>query len=135
MRGKEAQELAQYVAVMSVTEQQQARRVGLTLGSLRVLVRVKVLTDCGLRLRVADLITSHTAAAGETRQNVKRLLASGHLEREGGPVAGRLLISESGRMVVAEMMRGLERARVALVCFEPCGPFRRVVPRKKITTK
>ena len=60
------------------------------MGSLRVLLRVKVLTSTGVRLRVADLIASKAAAASETRQNVKRLLASGHLERVGGPAAGYL---------------------------------------------
>jgi hypothetical protein len=128
MKGKEAAELAQYAAVLGIVEQQQAQRAGLTVGSLRVLLRVKVLTSSGVRLRVADLIASKAAAASETRQNVKRLLASGHLERVGGPVAGYLVVSPTGRLVVAAMLRGLERARRAFISFEQCSPFRRAVP-------
>jgi len=130
MKGLEAKQLAQYVAVVGVAEQQQAQRAGLTLGSLRVLVRVKVLKDSGIRLRVADLLASGAAAPNETRQNVKRLLASGHLERVGGPVAGYIHISQTGRTVVAEMMRSLERARRAFVSFKPASPFRRVAPKQ-----
>jgi len=130
MKGVEEKLLAQYVAVVGIVEQQQAHRAGLTLGSLRVLVRVKVITDSGARLRVADLLASGAAAPNETRLNVQRLLASGHLAREGGPVAGSLHISQTGRIVVAQMMRGLERARMAFICFEPCGPFRRVAPKQ-----
>lgn len=130
MNSVEEKLLAQYVAVLGIVEQQQAHRVGLTLGSLRVLVRVKVITDSGIWLRVADLLASGAAAPNETRLNVKRLLASGHLEREGGPVAGCLRVSQTGRMVVAQMMLGLERARMAFIRFEPCGPFRRIVPKK-----
>lgn len=135
MKGKEAAELAQYVAVLGIVEQQQAQRIGLTVGSLRVLLRVKVLTNTGLRLRVADLVASKAAAASETRQNVKRLLASGHLERVGGPVAGYLVVSPTGRLVVAAVLRGLERARQAFISFRPCEPFRRVVPRPSPLTR
>ena len=130
MKGKEAAELAQYAAVLGIVEQQQAQRAGLTVGSLRVLLRVKVLTSTGVRLRVADLIASKAAAASETRQNVKRLIASGHLERVGGPVAGYLVVSHAGRLVIGEMLRGLERARRAFISFMPCEPFRRVASRK-----
>jgi hypothetical protein len=130
MKGKEAAELAQYAAVLSIVEQQQAQRADMTVGSLRVLLRVKVLTSTGVRLRVADLIASKTAAS-ETRQNVKRLLTSGHLERVGGPVAGYLVVSQAGRLVVAAMLRGLERARQAFISFEPSVPFRRVVPKRQ----
>jgi hypothetical protein len=125
MKGKEAAELAQYAAVLGIVEQQQAQRAGLTVGSLRVLLRIKVLTSTAVRLRVADLIASKAAAGSETRQNVKRLLASGHLERVGGPVSGYLVVSHTGRLVVAAMLRGLERARRAFISFEQCRPFRR----------
>ena len=130
MKGKEAAELAQYAAVLGIVEQQQAQRAGLTVGSLRVLLRIKVLTSTGVRLRVADLIASKAAAASETRQNVKRLLVSGHLERVGGPVAGYLVVSHAGRLVVAAMLRGLERARRGFISLQPCAPFKRVVPKK-----
>lgn len=76
-------------------------------------------------------MAAKAAAPGETHQNLKRLLASGHLERKGDPVNGRLVVPEAGRRVLAELVYGIQRARKQLVSFEPCPPFRRIVPKTK----
>lgn len=127
----EATQTLGYAAVLAVVEQQIAGRAGISCGSLRVLVRVSVLKQSGALICAADVVKAKAAAPGETRQNIKRLLASGHLERQGGPVNGRLTVSESGRNVMAEFVRGLHRARRLLLSFESCPPFRRVVPKIK----
>lgn len=127
----ESLEIIQFAAVLAVVEQQTAGRAGISCGSLRVLTRVSALSQSGARVRAADVVAAKAAAPGETRQNLKRLLASGHLAREGGPVKGSLVVPEAGRKVLAELVRGMQRARKQLVCFEPCPPFRRVVPKKK----
>lgn len=128
----EPQEIIEFAAVLAVTEQQIAGRAGIFCGSLRVLSRVSALSQSGAHVRAADVIAAKAAAPGETRQNLKRLLASGHLERKGGPVNGRLVVPEAGRKVLAELVRGMHRARRQLVSFEPCPPFRRTVPKKKV---
>ena len=128
---KEAPEIIQLAAVLAVVEQQTAGRAGISCGSLRVLTRVSALSQSGAHVRAADVVAAKAAAPGETRQNLKRLLASGHLERNGGPVKGWLVVSEAGRRVLAELVRGMQRARKQLVSFEPCPPFRRVVPKSK----
>lgn len=126
---REAAEILGYAAVLAVVEQQVAGRAGISCGSLRVLVRVAALTESGAKVRVVDVLAAKASAPGESRQNIKRLLASGHLERLAGPVVGRLTVPEKGRRVLGEMVRGLQRARKQLVSFEPCPPFRRVVPK------
>jgi len=128
---QEAAELIGYAAVLAIVEQQIAGRAGVSCGSLRVLARIATLRGSGATVRAADVVAAKAAAPGETRQNIKRLLASGHLERHGGPANGKLAVSEAGRKVLAEFVRGLHRARRQLVCFKPCPPFRRVVPKKQ----
>lgn len=128
---KEAFEIIEFAAVLAVVEQQSAGRAGISLSSLRVLIRVAALTHSGARIRAADVVAAKAAASSETRQSLKRLLESGHLDRQGGPVKGRLLVSEAGRKVLAEFARGSQRARKQLVSFEPCPPFRRVTPKAK----
>ncbi len=130
---KEASEILQVAAVIGIVEQQTAGRAGISYGSLRVLTRVAALTQSGAHVRAADVVAAKAAAPGETRLNLKRLLASGHLEREGGPVNGWLVVPEAGRRVLAELVRGVQRARKQLVSFEPCPPFRRVVPKRPAT--
>jgi hypothetical protein len=128
---REDAELIGYAAVLAIVEQQIAGRAGISCGSLRVLTRIATLRASGATVRAADVVAAKAAASGETRQNIKRLLTSGHLERHGGPVNGKLAISATGRKVLAELIRGLHRARRQLICFEPCPPFRRVVPKKQ----
>jgi hypothetical protein len=128
---REAAEIIGYAAVLAIVEQQVAGRAGISTGSLRVLTRISALTETGAIVRAADVVAAKAAAPSETRQNLKRLLASKHLERRGGPVNGRLLIPEAGRIVLAELVRGVQRARKQLMSFEPCPPFRRVVPKAK----
>ncbi len=128
---KDAAEIIQLVAVLAVVEQQSAGRAGISVGSLRVLTRVSALCQSGAHVRAYDVVAAKAAAPGETRVNLKLLLASGHLERKGGPVNGRLVVPEAGRRVLAELVRGIERARRQLVSFEACPPFRRVTPKAK----
>lgn len=123
-------DLLPFFAVLPVVEAQVAGRAGVTRGSLRVLARIAALTDTGVTTRAADVVAAKAAAPNETRLNLRRLLASGHLERHGGPVAGRLHLTLAGRKVLAELLRGWERARRSLMSFQPCPPFRRTTPRK-----
>ena len=130
---REATEILTYAAVLAVVERQVAARAGISCGSLRVLARVAALRQSGADVKAADVVAAKAAAANETRQNLRRLLDSGHLERVGGAVNGRILVPEKGRRVLGELVRGLQRASKQLAAFEPCPPFRRTVPKPQPT--
>ena len=123
-------ELIAYAAVQNTVETQVAGRAGLCLGQLRALLRVAALRQTGAHIRTADVLAARAAAPAATRRHLRALLASGHLDRTGGPVRGHLTLTLAGRKVLAEFSRGWERARRSLISFQPCPPFRRTTPRK-----
>ena len=123
MKMEDIREAAGWLAVVEVCEREQAGRHGVSVGVLRVLVRVLALGASGAAVGSADLSAAGLGAGGGVRGLVAELRRLGWVVP--GKRVGSLAVSASGRKVADELFRSWERARKQVGRFEPAGPWGR----------
>ena len=132
MKRKEAGELWAWASVVTVVELSTAQRHGLSLGALRVLVRLAALTHSGALIRAVDLATfaGHGDASRDSAHLRRMRKPGGWVVLTGGANGtGTYSLSEKGLRVAQEYARGWKRAAEQVERFEPVQVWRRLKPK------
>lgn len=99
--------------------EEQAKRGGVAVGVVRVVVQVSALRANGGQVSAADLAAAGLGGASWLRDNVARAKRAGWLTS----ALGRLELTGAGRAMVAELHRAWERSRAQLVRYEPVKAY------------
>lgn len=133
MRRREKQEYWALGGVLYLVEAQTARRAGLSVLQLRVLVRLAALTASGALARSVDV--SRALGSGNEVRTSGALTymrkRSKHVELHGGANGtGTYSLTKLGREVAQDYASAWRRAAESFSSFEPVQPFNRLTPLK-----
>jgi hypothetical protein len=131
MRKREKQEYWALGSVLHLVEQQTARRAGLTVLRLRVLVRLATLTADGALVHSVDVSRAlglgneiRTSGALTDMRKITK-----HVELRGGANGtGTYSLTKLGREVVQDYASAWRRAAESFAAFEEVKPYNRLTP-------
>lgn len=113
------EDAALYLAVSEIAIEAQARRAGVGVGVVRVLVQLAAVRASGAQVVAADLSGLGFGDAGYVRTRLAVCKRLGWVSS----TRGKLDVLSKGREVVAELARAWERAKKQLGQFGDASPY------------